>query len=372
MKESGGQSEKEARKEWMQEEKALVDVSSLKHPHIMDVKAIITWTGKGKYFMFQWADGGNLRDLYKKNPRPFLSVGFIKEVVQQLVGLADALNTLHNYKKHDKDAGSYRHGDLKPENILRFKDGTRTGSLRITDMGLAKHHFDETGFRGPTTTRYGTPVYEPPEVILKSTEARSRQYDIWSMGCIILELIVWLLYGNDELEKFNNCLHDAFGSNSPYWALNNNRAQVHPSVQICMDLIAKDPECTGSTAIGDLLSIVRTKLLVVLLPPKTMSFRQHMVGKASTGSTASASGRFRAKAEDFHDALKCIMEKGRSNDKYWFTGAPRHNLTGPVDSIPSANMEPLLEDKNVPTVQQGGLRARFKHDVSQTFYQVPA
>lgn len=349
---------------------ALKDASSLKHPHIIEVKAIITWTGKGKYFMFQWADGGNLRDFYMSIKHPRLSVSFIKEIIRQLVGLADALNTLHNYKKHDKDAGSYRHGDLKPENILRFENGTKTGTFKISDMGLAKHHMDETGVRGPTTTRHGTPLYEPPEAISNSKEARSRQYDIWSMGCVILELIVWLLYGNEELEKFNNCLHDSFKDTSPYWALDNKRPEVHPSVKKCMDHIGEDPECSGSTAVGDLLRIVRTKLLVVKLPPKTMSFRQQMAARSSTSSTSSPSGHYRAKAEDFHEALKGILEKGKSNDKYWFTGTPRHNLTGPVDKIPSENMEPSANDKNVPIVQrpppQGGLRERIRQDVSQT------
>ncbi|ROV87924.1 hypothetical protein VSDG_09444 [Cytospora chrysosperma] len=365
IKETAGQSGEEALKEWQREEKALLDTAGLKHTHIIEVKAIFTWTGKGKYFMFQWADGGNLREFYKMSPRPNLSVRLMKQIVRQLVGLADALNSLHNYKKHDKDAGSYRHGDLKPENILRFKDDTEIGILKIADMGLAKHHIDKTGVRvGPTTTRYGTPLYEPPEVVLNSKEARSRQYDIWSMGCVILELIVWLLYGNEELEKFNHCLYNSFQNDSPYWAFAEDYAQVHPSVQKCMELIGKDQECVGSTAIGDLLNIVRTKLLVVSLPSRTISVRQRFAAKASTASTASSSGQFRAKAEDFHDALKQIMEKGRFNDKYWFTGTPRNNVIGPVDLIPIPDLQPSKGGKNVPMIKrpQGGPLERNRHD----------
>ncbi|KAK7706010.1 hypothetical protein SLS63_014068, partial [Diaporthe eres] len=165
------------------------------------MKAIITWEGKGNYFMFQWADGGSLRDFYERSPRPTLNATFVKQVLWQLVGLSSALNKLHNYKKHDKDNGSYRHGDLKPENILRFNNGTEVGLLKISDLGLAKHHVFETGIRGPTVTRHGTPLYEPPEVILEPEIARSRQYDIWSKGCVLLELLVWLMYGYDELSN---------------------------------------------------------------------------------------------------------------------------------------------------------------------------
>lgn len=315
--------------------------------------------------MFQWAERGNLRDLYTSNPRPRLSVGLIKEIFGQLVGLADALNTLHNFKKDGKDAGSYRHGDLKPENILIFEDGTQTGQFRICDMGLARHHFDETEVRGSTATRHGTPSYEPPEFSLNPDKARSRQHDIWSMGCVLLELIVWLLYGNQELEKFNNCLHDRSKNSYPYWALDNKRPQVHPNVQMCMDIIGEDPECTGSKAIGDLLRIVKMKLLVVKLPPKAMPLHQTIATNADTGSTSSPPGHFRAKAEEFHDALRDILEKGKSNDTYWFTGTPRHNLKGPADSIPSAQMEPLLNDSVVLKVQIPQEDLLLVWDVSQ-------
>ncbi|KUI69597.1 Serine/threonine-protein kinase DCLK3 [Cytospora mali] len=263
IKASEGQLDNGDDQAWEREATALQETADLKHPHLIECKAIIDWKGTGKYFMFQWADGGNLRDFYNSEQRPELNASFVKQIVIQLVGLADALNKMHNYKRHNRDAGSYRHGDVKPENILIFKNRTKTGFWRIADMGLAKHHFDATGLRGPTATRNGTPLYEPPEVILKSDQARSRQYDIWSMGCVILELIVWLLYGTEELEKFNNCLHDSFRNKSPYWAVKANDAkdaQVHPHVQTCMKNIKKHPECTGSTAIGDLLEIMTTML----------------------------------------------------------------------------------------------------------------
>jgi serine/threonine protein kinase len=80
---------------------------------------------------------------------------------------------------------------MKPENILRFRDRTRVGILKIADMGLAKHHAVATYLRPRTSTRYGTVRYEPPEVMTHklAEEGRSRLYDIWSMGCITLELI---------------------------------------------------------------------------------------------------------------------------------------------------------------------------------------
>ncbi|KAI8287284.1 hypothetical protein K4K60_012629 [Colletotrichum sp. SAR11_57] len=131
---------------------ALSDIASLKHKHIIERIAAIT-RGENRYFMFQWADGGNLRDFWKSHPTPEFDANLVRESVTQLRGLADALAALHNYKGE----GNYRHGDLKPENILRFEDKTFVGTLKIADMGLAKRHTEATDARlGPTNTKYGT------------------------------------------------------------------------------------------------------------------------------------------------------------------------------------------------------------------------
>lgn len=319
-------------------------MSGLGHRHITKVKAIIDWSEKGRFFIFPWADGGSLRDFYKRFPEPALDIDLIKEIVQQLVGLADALNALHNYKKLPQDKGAYRHGDLKPDNILSFKHDNRVGIWKLTDMGLAKHHVDETGYRqDPTATRFGTTWYEPPEVISQKNVPRSRQYDIWSMGCVVLELIILLLYGNKQLERLNKGMNTAFNNSSPYWAMDKDKAQVHPNVEACMDYIAQDQECSRSTAISDLLNLVRTKLLVVPLPPKNSSQRS---------VTRPGSVTFRAKAKEFHKALVQIQEKGDNNNNYWFTGQPRgHNPEGLVDSIKPIDLRPRANQLNVPTIQ---------------------
>jgi serine/threonine protein kinase len=335
-------------KEWDAEAKALDEISGLDHTNIIKRIAAIK-RGKKRYFMFQWADGGSLRDFWEDLPRPSLDAKFIKEIVQQLRGLADALHELHNYK------GSYRHGDLKPENILRFRDSTRVGILKIADMGLAKHHVVATYLRQATSTRYGTVRYEPPEVQTHklSEEGRSRLYDIWSMGCITLELIVWLLYGNDELLKFNDGLKELLEESSPYFEIdkaNPRLAKVHRSVRVCMDHISKDPECTGSTALRDLLEIVRTKLLVVHLPqhrPSIINALDESSGSVAVtdadtlGISSRPSGPPRASAELFRNSLDDIIGKGEANERYWFTGTKRDGLRGPPIIPPIITQELL-------------------------------
>jgi serine/threonine protein kinase len=51
---------------WDREARALREMGTLSHPHI--VKLIATFTRGNKcYLMFQWANGGNLRDLWRFN-----------------------------------------------------------------------------------------------------------------------------------------------------------------------------------------------------------------------------------------------------------------------------------------------------------------
>lgn len=314
--------------------------------------------------MFQWADGGSLRDFYRDNPRPTLDTKFIQEIVLQLFGLASALNKLHNYKKDDNSGESYRHGDLKPENILRFtsENGTRVGMLKISDLGLAKHHLLATRFRDlATDTHFGTPLYEPPEVYTEKNSPRSRQYDIWSMGCIILELIIWLLYGYEELVKFNNSMKYALGGNSsPYWVLDESRteahAKVHPHVTESMKIVKRDPECLGApTAIGDLLKLVERRLLVVRLPQHTaLPSRQQTVS--------------RAKAEELHRALGEMVRKGNSDKSYWSRGGNRMNLPGLVDSIQPSAISQKRANLNVPVLEP---RKEVSIDLLSFFFSLP-
>lgn len=86
------------------------------------------------------------------------------------------------------------------------------------------------------------------------------------MGCITLELLIWLLYGESQVVAF----HNELGNGSFYQVTNNNvrnEARVHHVVTSWMDRMADDTRCrVGATAIGNLWEIVRTGLLVVKLP----------------------------------------------------------------------------------------------------------
>jgi serine/threonine protein kinase len=231
--------------------------------------------GEEHYVMFEWADGGNLRNLWENMPSPILSGKLVKSVIEELLGLATALAAAHNLENSGDTGASYRHGDLKPENILVFKSDGPIGRLKIGDWGEAKYQGKVTAIRpSRTTTRFGTRRYEAPEVELgvrasflgQSTKRRSRLCDIWAMGCITLEFVVWLFYGLEGLNRFN---HDVEGDTFYQIRIENGKkvAQVHSAAVGWMDRMSNEPVCkVGPNALIDLLDFVRDNLLVVKLP----------------------------------------------------------------------------------------------------------
>ena len=433
--EDASEEDKQLHKDWELEARALRDVKDLGHEHMIQVNAIIK-KGQRQYFLFPWADMGSLQDYYTANMHPTVTDDLILGIIDQLSGLADAIHSLHNFNGNEgnrkESTESYRHGDLKPENILIFSDQTQelVGKWKIADMGLAKHHVAPTGVRGlqATSTRYGTRMYEPPEVVTRHKAARSRLYDIWSMGCIVLEMIIWLLYGYDELVSFNKSLKGShLEVESPYWETSDNgKAQVHHRVRAFMKLISKDLESNGTqrNALGDLFKVVETKLLVVDLPPNRTTFYKtyedhdtsSIIG-TPTGNATSADSTFnlsqpshpsrselptmtfsqpedespmddslsyqeslegfRCTAKDFHDAIQPILSECKKNKAYWNPGQRRNAIQvlrntslSPNATRGQAGLEAPVRIKNMVVPVSAGLFAETPGKIDVGFQSI--
>ncbi|KAK0723404.1 hypothetical protein B0T26DRAFT_674977 [Lasiosphaeria miniovina] len=261
---------------WANEAQTLRKMNIRHKEHILRFITAFTRLDDGSdklyYLLFEWADGGCLNDLFATNPRPALTDELVKHTATQLLGLAEALEATHELE--------IRHGDVKPANILHFQPTKHRiiGTLKIGDWGLAKYHPDPTVMRlkkgQPTDTRFGTTAYEPPEVELADVKYLSRQYDVWSMGCVILEIIIWLVYGFEGVKNFRTDVQGPYRESVPFYVIEEiqegtmkARAKLQETVEEWMDFIAQEPVCDGDTALGELLTLVRKKLLVVELPP---------------------------------------------------------------------------------------------------------
>ncbi len=100
------------------------------------------------------------------------------------------------------------HRDLKPGNLLVNEDC----HLRITDFGLARG-VDPAHERSDVLTEYVvTRWYRAPEIVL-CAESYTKAVDLWSVGCIIAELLGRrpLFKGSNPLHQLNTIL-DVLGS----------------------------------------------------------------------------------------------------------------------------------------------------------------
>ncbi|KAL0769003.1 hypothetical protein CaCOL14_008311 [Colletotrichum acutatum] len=307
------------------EAEVLQMIREMKHPHL--IKAIAYYKRGDRYFIiFPWAEGGNLRDYWGKEPPRKLDADFVGWVFGQLCGLASAMNKLHSTKD-----SACRHGDLKPENILCFEN-TRTSDpfsqpfLVIADVGLAKVHILATEMRNEATrTMSGTVMYEPPEAVLLFTkkQPRSRRYDVWSIGCIYFEFLIWLLYGKAELVRFGDDIAHPVNRTRQFFDVHGSgvagAASIKPGVQKWIDWIRRDPRCPPNTAIRKLLELICTRLLVIEVSKSR---------KESSGSV-SAQGSTTLHATDGPDNPSIV----RSDTNSSFNGDPADDLRFRATSI---------------------------------------
>lgn len=374
------------RKEFQSEAKAHKSLNKLENKHI--IKGLAAFSQNGKYYLLsEWANGGSLQDFFGTQPKPDLDRAKVKELLEQLLGLADALHHMHITRQartptrghsrrasstsgtgtHDdghhrneerpsrhvsldpnmtvpnvpdirvgelRDDGSeipvmidfdksgnsvgddnagmknWRHGDIKPENILRFqKNGSWLGTLKLADLGRAKSHKNVTKMRTfIEIDKWHTQKYEPPDVFIgQGNQSTSRLYDIWSLGCVFLEALVWMLYGETELHKFLRTTEVAAAQGTPFWTRKGRtNAKISAVATMWMGhILTEDPECQGPsrTALRDLLILIKTKMLVIKLPADT---DLPMEGD-------------RINAEKLRDELQRFLHEGNKNDSYLCT-----------------------------------------------------
>jgi len=117
----------------------------------------------------------------------------------QMLGIAKGLNELLT-KSTDGAEGTY-HFDLKPANILASGPRPKDFTFLIADFGLSfRKSSDDVKRCSLTDTPKLGGVYTPPE--LRDIQV-TRKYDIWSFGCILLEVSAFAIdsyYGIDRLD----------------------------------------------------------------------------------------------------------------------------------------------------------------------------
>lgn len=120
----------------------------------------------------EYADGGDLYQRIQelqKNNETFTENDIWSIAIQVIYGL----KSLHDL--------NIMHRDLKSANVFLNKDNT----VKLGDMNVSK----VANQQGLNYTQTGTPYYASPEVW--RDEPYNFKSDIWSLGCVIYELITF-------------------------------------------------------------------------------------------------------------------------------------------------------------------------------------
>ncbi|UQC87904.1 protein kinase [Colletotrichum lupini] len=255
------------------------------HEHLISL--LTTWSQKGFfYFLFPWAEC-DLVKYWEIHSEPDMGEDLVRWVARQTAGMAAGLARIHEYPGkvdgNTENAVKYgRHGDIKPDNILWFRSSMGDpGRLVISDFGLGVFNSKRSRSNIPNNSGIGrTPTYRPPECDIEGAMI-SRSWDIWTLGCVYVEFVTWLLGGWELSEDFaeyrmtrSSIWGQEFKSDIYFdivqvvriasdddTSLRSMGAMVKPNVTRWFDGLHNHRDCTQYT--HDLLKFVQNRMLIV-------------------------------------------------------------------------------------------------------------
>ena len=184
----------------MAEIRSLGMLLSLRHHSIVQLLAAFTH-GSTYNFVFPLADM-DLAALLHREQRPSAFEND-KAFFQAIAGVASALENIHNFEYKEQGMAMSQvgfHHDLKPENIL-----VKGRNFLITDFGLSRFSDKESPRKfkwlGDAET-YGPPEIDPEFRDRESENIDSCAVDLWSFGCIMIEVVAFILEGPRSLDEF--------------------------------------------------------------------------------------------------------------------------------------------------------------------------
>ena len=210
-------------------------LSELKHPNIVELKEVINST-KSLTLVFEYMD----KDLknYLAVQRSPLNPMLIKSYAYQILA---GLCYCHCH--------GFIHRDLKPANLLL----NRAGLIKLGDFGLSRP------FSLPMrnyTKEVITLWYRPPELLMNAP-AYDISVDIWSVACIIVEMINRepLFPGDSEIDQLFTIFrilgtpteeewpeittYQSYSPDFPKWSRKNLSDIIKTSDPQAIDLISK-------------------------------------------------------------------------------------------------------------------------------------
>ncbi|KAH0756318.1 hypothetical protein KY290_026588 [Solanum tuberosum] len=172
---------------------------SLHHPSIVDVKEVVVGSSLDSIFMVMEYMEHDLKALMETMKKPFTQ----SEVKCLMLQLLHGVKYLHD--------NWVLHRDLKTSNLLL----NNQGELKICDFGLARQYGSPLK---PYTHLVVTLWYRAPELLLGAKQY-STAIDMWSLGCIMAEMLCKepLFNGKTEVDQIDKIFRILGTPNETIW-----------------------------------------------------------------------------------------------------------------------------------------------------------
>ncbi|KAF7002324.1 hypothetical protein CFC21_017828 [Triticum aestivum] len=172
---------------------------SFHHPSIVDVKEVVVGSSLDSIFMVMEYMEHDLKGVMETMKQPYTQ----SEVKCLMLQLLEGVKYLHD--------NWVLHRDLKTSNLLL----NNRGELKICDFGLSRQYGSPLK---PYTQLVVTLWYRSPELLL-GTKEYSTAIDMWSVGCIMAELLAKepLFNGKTEFEQLDKIFRTLGTPNEKIW-----------------------------------------------------------------------------------------------------------------------------------------------------------
>lgn len=181
------------------EDKCLRLLNRLKHPNIIPFWGSYTYREE-QNFLFPYISMDLSNFLKAKERHGEFRWDFT--FYSALTGLASALSNTHRLflkeSEHDVDfEGIGYHHDLRPPNVLVCED-----TFILADFGLGS--LKDSAALSHTPYKIISGDYIAPECtdMEENPQTVNRSIDVWAFGCLILEVITYMVKGTEGIEEF--------------------------------------------------------------------------------------------------------------------------------------------------------------------------
>jgi serine/threonine protein kinase len=151
--------------------------ATIRGEHVARVLDVGELEGGAPYIVMEYLDGRDLAQTLAERG----TLG-CEEAVAFVLQACEAIAEAH--------AAGIIHRDLKPSNLFVSRGPDGSPLVKVLDFGISKRLLcsDSDGLLTTTSSFIGSPLYSPPEQLVRSHDVDARS-DIWSLGTILFEAL---------------------------------------------------------------------------------------------------------------------------------------------------------------------------------------